>query len=61
MTEDSEQLNVIQKQYEILKYKRSVYRCSCHSCMKTADMPPRMIEGSSYSWCWMLCYRSTAI
>lgn len=49
MTEDSEQLNVIQKQYEILKYQRSVYRCSCHGCMKTADMLPRVIEGSSYS------------
>jgi len=49
MTEDSEQLNVTQKKYEILKYKRSVYRCSCQSCMKTTDMPPRIIEGSSYS------------
>lgn len=49
MTEDSEQLNVIQKKYEILKYKRSVYRCSCHSCMKTTELPPRIIEGSSYS------------
>lgn len=49
MTEDSEQLNVIQKKYEILKYKRSVYRCSCQSCMKTTDMPPRIVEGSSYS------------
>jgi transposase len=49
MTEDSEQLNVIQKKYEILKYKRSVYRCTCQSCMKTTDMPPRIIEGSSYS------------
>jgi transposase len=49
MTEDSEQLNVIQKKYEILKYKRSVYRCSCQSCMKTTDLAPRIIEGSSYS------------
>jgi hypothetical protein len=36
MTEDSEQLNVIQKKYEILKYKRSVYRCGCQSCMRNA-------------------------
>lgn len=49
MTEDSEQLNVIQKKYEILKYKRSVYRCSCQSCMKTTELPPRIIDGSSYS------------
>jgi len=49
MTEDSEQLNVIQKKYEILLQKRSVYRCSCQSCMKTAPTPPRIVEGSSYS------------
>ncbi len=49
MTEDSEQLNVIPKKYEILKYKRSIYRCSCQSCMVTAPMPARIIEGSTYS------------
>lgn len=49
MTEDSEQLTVIPKKYEILRYQRSIYRCSCHSCMATAPMPPRIIEGSAYS------------
>lgn len=49
MTEDSEQLNVIPKKYEILKYKRSIYRCGCQSCMVTAPMPARIIEGSTYS------------
>lgn len=49
MTEDSEQLNVIQKKYEIIKYKRSIYRCSCQSCMKTTDLPPRIVDRSSYS------------
>ncbi len=49
MTEDSEQLTVIPKKYEILVTKRSIYRCSCQSCMKTAPLPPRIIEGSSYS------------
>jgi len=49
MTEDSEQLTVIPKKYEILKYMRSIYRCSCQSCMMTAPVPAKIIEGSSYS------------
>lgn len=49
MTEDSEQLTVIPKKYEILRFKRAIYRCSCQSCMKTAALPPRIIEGSTYS------------
>lgn len=49
MTEDSEQLTVIPKKYEILKHKRSIYRCSCQSCMLTAPVPAKIIEGSSYS------------
>jgi len=49
MTEDSEQLTVTPKKYEILKYMRTIYRCSCQSCMKTADCVPRIVEGSTYS------------
>lgn len=49
MTEDSEQLTVIPKKFEILKYKRSVYRCSCQSCMVTAPVPAKIVEGSTYS------------
>lgn len=49
MTEDSEQLTVTPKKYEILKYMRSIYRCSCQSCMKTAPTVPRIVEGSTYS------------
>lgn len=49
MTEDSEQLTVIPKKFEILKHLRSIYRCSCQSCMKTAPLPAKIIEGSSYS------------
>lgn len=49
MTEDSEQLTVTPKKYEILRYHRNIYRCSCQSCMKTAPGAPRIIEGSTYS------------
>jgi transposase len=49
MTEDSEQLTVIPKKFEIIKYKRSIYRCSCQSCMVTAPVPQKIVEGSTYS------------
>lgn len=49
LTEESEQLNVIPKKFEIIKFIRSKYRCSCQSCLKTAAMPPRILAGSSYS------------
>ncbi len=49
MTEDSEQLTVIPKKFEILKHKRAIYRCSCQSCMKTTPSPERIIPGSTYS------------
>jgi transposase len=49
MTEDSEQLTVIPKKFEILRTQRSIYRCSCQSCMKTAPVPERILPGSTYS------------
>lgn len=49
MTEDSEQLNVIPKKYEIILQKRVKYRCKCQSCILTAPAPARIIEGSTYS------------
>jgi transposase len=49
MTEDSEQLTVIPKKYEIILNKRTKYRCQCQSCILTAPALPRIVEGSSYS------------
>jgi transposase len=49
MTEESEQLNVIPKKFEIIRWIRPKFRCSCHACIKTPPAPPRIIEGSSYS------------
>ena len=49
MTENSEQLTMIPKKYEVIRFKRSIYRCSCQSCMVTAPVPAKIIEGSSYS------------
>lgn len=50
MTEDSEQLTVIPKKFEIIVQKRMICRCAkCHGDMQTAPSPPRILEGSSYS------------
>jgi len=49
MTEDSEQLTVIPKKFEIVLQKRVKYRCQCQACIITAPAPARIIEGSTYS------------
>lgn len=49
MTEDSEQLTVIPKKYEVKRIMRVKYTCNCHGCVQTAPLPPRIIAGSSYS------------
>jgi transposase len=49
MTDDSEQLTVIPKKYEILRIKQVKYVCDCHGAIVTAPSPNRIIEGSSYS------------
>jgi transposase len=49
MFEDSEQLTIIPKKYEILRTRRVKYVCSCHGAIVTANPLPRIIEGSSYS------------
>jgi len=49
MTEDSEQLTVIPKKYEILKQMRAKFRCSCQGAVMTAPAPARIIPGSTYS------------
>ena len=50
MTEDSEYLTVIPKQYYIVRQKRHKYRCgNCHGAIITAPSIPRIKDGGSYS------------
>lgn len=49
MRESSEVLTTIPKKFEITRYNRAIYRCSCQSCMKTAPVPLKIVESSSYS------------
>jgi transposase len=49
MFEQSEQLTVIPKKYEIIRQQRVKFRCSCQGCLVTTPLPERIIPGSSYS------------
>ncbi|GEM_PF-469156 len=50
MTEDSEALHVIPKQYVIIRKKRAKYACGgCHGSLITAKAPPCILPGASYS------------
>ncbi len=50
MTEDSEYLTVIPKQYLVIRQMRHKYGCGkCHGDIKTTPVPPKIIEGGSYS------------
>lgn len=50
MSEDSEYLDVMAKEFIVVEQKRSKYRCrKCHSAIVTAPAPPRVTPGGSYS------------
>lgn len=50
MTEDSEYLTVIPKQFIVVREMRHKYRCcKCHGDIKTTPVPPRIKPGSAYS------------
>lgn len=50
MTEDSEYMTVIPKQYIVVQEKKHKYRCAkCHGDIQTPPSPPRIKPGSSYS------------
>ncbi len=55
MTEDSEFLTTIPRQFFVVRQKRHKYRCpGCHGDIQTAPSPPRIKEGSSYSDAMMI-------
>jgi len=50
MTEDSEALHVIPKQYVIIRKRRMKYACGgCHGSLITAKAPACILSGSNYS------------
>jgi len=47
--EESEEIDVIERRYVLVKNKRKKYRCSCGACIETAPAAPRLISGGRYS------------
>lgn len=49
MTEDSEQITVIRREFVVQKVKRQKYRCRCGMGLTTAPAPVKHIPGGRYS------------
>jgi len=47
--EESEEITVVQRYYQIVKHKRQKYACRCGECVETALGPDKLIEGGRYS------------
>jgi transposase len=48
-SEDSEEIDVIERRFVIKKHKRQKYRCRCGGCVETAPSPLKLFEGARYS------------
>ncbi|MBC7794961.1 MAG: transposase, partial [Clostridia bacterium] len=48
-TEDSEEIDVVERQFVVVKHHRQKYRCGCGNCIETALGPTKLKEGSRYS------------
>ena len=48
-TEDSDEIESIQRCFAILKHKRKKYRCKCGGCIETAPGPKKLIAGGRYA------------
>jgi transposase len=47
--EESEEINIIPRQYELVRHKRQKYRCKCNGSIETAPGPQKLHEGARYS------------
>ncbi len=52
--EDSEEVEVVQRKFVLLKHRRQKYRCTCGGCVETAPAPPKLFEGARYSIDWAI-------
>jgi len=49
VSEDSEEITVVERQYKIVRHKRRKYRCRCNSAVVTAPGPHKLVPGGRYS------------
>ena len=47
--EESEEIDVIERIYKVVKHKRQKYICQCGDCVETALGPDKLIPGGRYS------------
>jgi len=47
--EESEEIDVVERSYRLVRHKRKKYRCACGGCIDTAIGPPKLIPGGRYS------------
>lgn len=48
-TEESEEITVVARRFELVKHRRQKYRCRCNECVVTAPGPLKLFEGARYS------------
>jgi len=48
-SEDSEEIDVIERRFVIHKHRRQKYRCQCGGCIETAPGPLKLFVGARYS------------
>jgi transposase len=48
-SEDSEEVDVLERQFVLVRHKRKKYRCACGGCVETALGPDKLIPGGRYS------------
>jgi transposase len=53
-SEDSEEIDVIERKFVRVKHRRQKYRCKCGGCVETAPAPPKLFEGARYSINWAI-------
>lgn len=47
--EESEEVDVIEREFVIRRHRRKKYRCRCGGCVQTAPGPKRLLPGGRYS------------
>ena len=49
VTEDSEEITVVERTFKLVRHKRCKYRCRCSSAIVTAPGPHKLVPGGRYS------------
>lgn len=47
--EESEEIDVIERRFVVVKHRRQKYRCSCGGCIQTAPGPRKLFDAARYS------------